>query len=135
MTNKQKFEHKFTRDDRLVPGCRQGRCGDAVTKSVFIPGATPALLIATNATFAYLQLLRGALLFTTYSIHFATLSFTYMGPSYIINWHAYGLQQAQAKEVEAERLHKRRREEDEGRTKGHRADGDSADGEGENTEG
>lgn len=98
-------------------------------QSVFTPGATPTLLIATNATFACLQVLLGALLFATYSVHFAILSFLCGGLWYSINWFAHELQQAQAKEVEAERLRKRKREEDEWRTKG-----DSADDEGEDTE-
>lgn len=106
--------------------------GDFITnlwQSVFTPGATPTLLIATNATFACLQLLLGALLFATYSIHFAILSFLCGGLWYSINWFAHELQQAQAKEVEAERLRKKKRGEDEWRTKG-----DVADDEGEDTE-
>lgn len=98
-------------------------------QSVFTPGATPTLLIATNATFACLQLLLGALLFATYSIHFAILSFLCGGLWYSINWFAHELQQAQAKEVEAERLRKKKRGESEWKAKG-----DSADDEGEDTE-
>lgn len=98
-------------------------------QSVFTPGATPTLLIATNATFACLQLLLGALLVATYSIHFAILSFLCGGLWYSINWFAHELQQAQAKEEEAERLRKKKRAEDEWRTKG-----DVADDEGEDTE-
>lgn len=106
--------------------------GDFITnlwQSVFTPGTTPTLLIATNATFACLQLLLGALLFATYSIHFAILSFLSGGLWYSINWFAHELQQAQAKEVEAERLRKKKRGEDEWRAKG-----DGADDEGEDTE-
>lgn len=97
-------------------------------ESVFTPGTTPTLLIATNATFACLQLLLGALLIATYSIHFAILSFLCGGLWYSINWFAHELQQAQAKEVEAERLRKKKREESEWKK------GDSADDEGEDTE-
>ncbi|CZT23327.1 related to PKR1 protein [Ramularia collo-cygni] len=98
-------------------------------QSVFTPGTTPTLLIATNATFACLQILLGGLLFATYSIHFAILSFLCGGLWYSINWFAYELQQAKGKEVEAERLRKKKREESEWRTKG-----DHADDEGEDTE-
>jgi hypothetical protein len=111
---------------------RPGNMADFITnlwQSVFTPGTTPTLLIATNATFACLQLLLGALLIATYSIHFAILSFLCGGLWYSINWFAHELQQAQAKEVEAERLRKKKREESEWRTKG-----DVADDEGEDTE-
>ena len=44
-------------------------------ESIFTPGPTPTLLIATNASFAALQLLFFALFIGTYSIHFVILSF------------------------------------------------------------
>lgn len=74
--------------------------------SVFTPGATPTLLVATNATFAALQALLLALLIATYSIHFAILSVLCGGLWYSINWFATELRAAQAKEAEAERLRK-----------------------------
>ncbi|EMD00098.1 hypothetical protein BAUCODRAFT_365231 [Baudoinia panamericana UAMH 10762] len=74
--------------------------------SVFTPGATPTLLIATNATFAALQFLLLALLVVTYSIHFLILSVLCGGLWVGINWFATELQAAQAKEEEAERLRK-----------------------------
>jgi len=104
--------------------------------SVFTPGPTPTLLIAANATFGALQLLLGALFLVTYSIHFAILSVLCAGLWYSVNWFANELQQAQAKEAEAERLRKQKksttRAEEHWRAKGEV--GDSADDEGEDTE-
>lgn len=62
--------------------------------SVFTPGPTPTLLVATNATFAALQLLFFALLLATYSVHFAVLSFLCAGLWWSINWFATELQAA-----------------------------------------
>lgn len=56
--------------------------------SVFIPGPTPSLLIATNATFAALQLVLAALLYATYSIHFVILSVLCAALWWSINWFA-----------------------------------------------
>lgn len=61
-------------------------------ESIFTPGPTPSLLIATNVTFAALQLVLGALLLATYSIHFIILSFLSAGLWYAINWFARELQ-------------------------------------------
>lgn len=100
-------------------------------ESVFTPGTTPTLLVATNATFAALQTLLAALLVATWSIHFAILSVLCGGLWYSINWFAIELQvaQAQAKEDEAKKAGKRKKD--------WRQDGevgDSADDEGEDTE-
>jgi len=73
-------------------------------QSVFTPGATPTLLIATNATFGALQLLLFALLIATYSIHFVILSALCAGLWWSINWFATELQAAQQKEEEAKRI-------------------------------
>lgn len=77
-------------------------------ESIFTPGPTPTLLIATNVTFGALQALLLALLVATRSIHFAILSFLCAGLWYSINWFAQELAAAKAKEAEAERLRKRR---------------------------
>lgn len=61
-------------------------------ESIFTPGTTPTLLIATNATFAALQVVLGALLIATYSIHFVILSFLSAGLWYAINWFAREVQ-------------------------------------------
>jgi ER protein Pkr1 len=54
--------------------------------SVFTPGPTPTLLVATNASFACLQLLLLCLLLTTYSVHFIVLSLLCGGLWWSINW-------------------------------------------------
>ncbi|KAE9581021.1 V-type ATPase assembly factor pkr1 [Colletotrichum fructicola] len=57
-------------------------------ESIFTPGPTPTLLVATNATFAALQVLLLLLFVGTYSIHFVILSFISGGLWYSINWFA-----------------------------------------------
>lgn len=69
-------------------------------ESIFIPGPTPTLLIATNVTFACLQVVLFALLLATYSIHFIILSFLSGGLWYAINWFARELQANHDREVE-----------------------------------
>jgi len=76
--------------------------------SVFTPGTTPTLLLATNATFASLQLVLGALLIGTRSVHFAVLSALCAGLWWAINWFAVELKKAERAEEEAKRLRKRR---------------------------
>jgi hypothetical protein len=70
--------------------------------SVFTPGPTRTLLIATNATFAALQLVLFVLGLATYSIHFVVLSVLCAGLWYSINWFAHEVRIAQAAQ-EAER--------------------------------
>ncbi|EXJ95319.1 hypothetical protein A1O1_00439 [Capronia coronata CBS 617.96] len=57
-------------------------------ESIFTPGPTPTLLVATNASFAALQFLLLVLLIATYSIHFVVLSGLCGGLWYAINWFA-----------------------------------------------
>ncbi|KAI1383269.1 Pkr1-domain-containing protein [Hypoxylon trugodes] len=77
-------------------------------ESIFTPGTTPTLLVATNATFACLQLVLFLLLLATYSIHFIILSFLCGGLWWAINWFAAELKIAQAKEAkEKTRLEQR----------------------------
>lgn len=99
-------------------------------EGVFTPGPTPTLLIATNVTFATLQLVLGGLLLATYSIHFLILSLLSGGLWWAINWFANELKEAQRKEEEAEKLRKKKREDwkDRGEVE------DSADDEGGETE-
>ncbi|KAK2750600.1 SMK killer toxin resistance protein [Myotisia sp. PD_48] len=66
--------------------------------SIFTPGATPTLLIATNVTFAALQLLFFALLIATYSIHFIILSFLCAALWASINWFASEIETARLEE-------------------------------------
>jgi hypothetical protein len=78
--------------------------------SIFTPGPTPTLLVATNVSFAALQLLFFALLVATYSIHFIILSALTAGLWWAINWFAGELRAAQAKEEEAKRIREARRD-------------------------
>jgi len=72
-------------------------------ESIFTPGPTPTLLIATNVTFAALQIVLGGLLFATYSIHFIILSVISGGLWAAINWFARELRIHQQQEEEKER--------------------------------
>ena len=55
-------------------------------ESVFIPGTTPVLVIATNVSFLLLQITLIALLVFTGSIHFIVLNFLCAGLWGAINW-------------------------------------------------
>ncbi len=91
--------------------------------SVFTPGPTPTLMVATNAAFAALQLILIALLLSTRSIHFVILSFLTAGLWWAINWFVGELREAQKKEDEAARIREARQ-----RAMGDRKDGmDSGD--------
>ncbi|KAH8676006.1 ER protein Pkr1-domain-containing protein [Xylariales sp. PMI_506] len=68
--------------------------------SIFVPGTTPTLLLATNASFAALQFVLFVLLLMTYSIHFVILSFLCGGLWWAINWFAAELKIEQAREAE-----------------------------------
>ncbi|KAK0730797.1 Pkr1-domain-containing protein [Lasiosphaeris hirsuta] len=72
-------------------------------ESIFTPGPTPTLLIATNVTFAALQLVLAALLFATYSIHFVVLSVLSGSLWAAINWFARELLEHQGQEEEKAR--------------------------------
>lgn len=90
-------------------------------ESIFTPGPTPTLLVATNASFAALQLLLFAMLLATYSIHFIILSLLCGGLWWSINWFAAEIRAAQEKEEEAKRIREARR--------GAKEKGDDGDGE------
>ncbi|KAM3512369.1 hypothetical protein MY11210_004008 [Beauveria gryllotalpidicola] len=66
-------------------------------ESIFVPGPTPTILRATNATFAALQVTLFALLVGTYSIHFVILSVLSAGLWWSINWFAAELEAAKAR--------------------------------------
>lgn len=69
--------------------------------SIFTPGPTPTLLIATNVTFAALQLVLFTLLLVTHSLHFVALSVLCAGLWYSINWFAQEVRATQlAQEAE-----------------------------------
>lgn len=72
-------------------------------ESIFTPGPTPTLLIATNVTFAALQIVLAGLLVATYSIHFLILSVLSGGLWAAINWFATELKEHQQQEEEKER--------------------------------
>lgn len=72
--------------------------------SIFTPGPTPSIIIATNASFAALQLVLLSLLILTYSIHFAILSVLSAGLWWAINWFVTELEAANQKEKEAHHL-------------------------------
>jgi len=55
-------------------------------RAIFTPGAPPALLLATNVSFALLQATLLVMLLTTYSIHFIFLSVICGGVWGGINW-------------------------------------------------
>ncbi|CAF9916728.1 SMK killer toxin resistance protein [Imshaugia aleurites] len=69
--------------------------------SIFTPGPTPSIIIATNASFAALQVVLLLLLIITYSIHFVVLSFLCAGLWWGINWFVTELESANRKEKDA----------------------------------
>jgi hypothetical protein len=104
-------------------------------ESVFTSGPTPTLLLATNVTFAALQLVLALLLFATYSIHFAILSTICGGLWWSINWFASEVAAVRAEEEEAKaKAEKEEREKEDEHVKGEREAGQDGDDEGESTE-
>lgn len=71
--------------------------------SIFTPGPTPTLLVATNAAFAALQLLFLTLLIATYSLHFLVLSVLCGGLWYSINWFATEIAKEQQNQTAKEK--------------------------------
>lgn len=92
--------------------------------SIFTPGPTPPLLLATNVTFAALQLVLLTLLILTYSIHFIVLSVLSAGLWSAINWFAKEVRANQAREEDAER--RRKRQTDKAERQDKRSDDSSA---------
>ncbi|KAL2020658.1 hypothetical protein VTK56DRAFT_8054 [Thermocarpiscus australiensis] len=72
-------------------------------ESIFTPGPTPTLLVATNVTFATLQVLLACLLLATWSVHFMVLSVLCGGLWAAINWFARELKEHQRQEEEKAR--------------------------------
>lgn len=72
-------------------------------ESIFTPGPTPTLLVATNVTFAALQVILALLLLATWSIHFMVLSVLCGGLWAAINWFARELKEHQRQEEEKKR--------------------------------
>lgn len=72
-------------------------------ESIFTPGTTPTLLVATNVTFAALQLVLAVLLVATRSVHFMVLSGLSGGLWWAVNWFARELKVHQQQEEEKAR--------------------------------
>lgn len=77
--------------------------------SIFTPGPTPSIIIATNASFAALQVVLLVLLALTYSIHFLILSFLSAGLWWAINWFVTELEAGNQKEEEAKKIREMRK--------------------------
>jgi hypothetical protein len=99
----------------------------ALWTSVFTPGATPSLLLATNATFGALQFLLFALLLATHSVHFIALSIISGALWWSINWFANEVRAGEAADREAKRRAKEK-EDGKGGTEGKGSDGDEEGG-------
>ena len=67
--------------------------------SIFTPGPTPTLVVATNASFAALQVLLLTLVLTTWNIHFMILSVLTAGLWSAINWFVRELEIAKAQQA------------------------------------
>ncbi|MCJ1325104.1 SMK killer toxin resistance protein [Thelotrema lepadinum] len=85
--------------------------------SIFTPGPTPTLVVATNASFAALQLVLLGLVIATYSIHFVILSFLSGGLWWAINWFVMELEASKQKEREESQGKKERSTGQQKRTK------------------
>lgn len=80
--------------------------------SIFTPGPTPSLIVATNVSFAALQSVLLVLLIATYSVHFVILSFLSAGLWWAINWFVTELEAAAKNEKETQHLRELREERD-----------------------
>jgi hypothetical protein len=90
---------------------------EGLWNSIFTPGPTPTLLVATNASFAALQFILFALLIATYSVHFIVLSLLCAGLWWSINWFVAELEAGKASE-EAKRREKEKSPEPEKGSRG-----------------
>lgn len=81
-------------------------------ESIFTPGVTPSIIVATNVSFAALQVVLLILLVLTYSIHFAVLSFLCAGLWWAINWFVTELEAANRKEKEGKQLREAKDDQD-----------------------
>ncbi|KAL8719351.1 MAG: hypothetical protein Q9225_003634 [Loekoesia sp. 1 TL-2023] len=70
--------------------------------SIFTPGPTHSILVATNVSFAALQTVLFILLLLIQSVHFIVLSILCAGLWWSINWFAAELEVARHKEKEQE---------------------------------
>jgi ER protein Pkr1 len=81
---------------------------EELINSIFTPGPTSTLIIATNASFACLQFLLLCLLIATYSVHFIVLSLLCAGLWWSINWFVAELQSAKPPDESDEQKPKER---------------------------
>ncbi|KAK6503399.1 SMK killer toxin resistance protein [Arthrobotrys musiformis] len=79
-------------------------------RAIFTPGAPPALLLATNVSFACLQLTLLAMLFLTGSFHFFFLSIMCVGVWGGINWFVREVEALRKVEEQAEGIRTIQRE-------------------------
>jgi hypothetical protein len=99
---------------------------EGLWNSIFIPGPTPTLLVATNASFAALQFILFALLVATYSVHFIVLSLLCAGLWWSINWFVAELEAGKVREeAEKEEAKKREKEKSPEPEKGSRGGSDT----------
>ena len=82
-------------------------------ESIFTPGATPTLVVATNISFSVLQLVLLVLLIATYSVHFLALSIISGGLWWSINWFVNEIRAADEKEQRAKKLREERKRREE----------------------
>ena len=68
-------------------------------ESIFTPGPTPSLVVATNVAFATLQTVLLVLLAATHSVHFVVLSTLCGGLWWAINWFVAELKASEAREA------------------------------------
>ena len=73
-------------------------------QSIFTPGPTHSLVVATNVAFAALQLVLLLLLIATYSVHFLILSFLSASLWWGINWFVNEINIQKALEEERKQL-------------------------------
>ncbi|KAF3936753.1 hypothetical protein ABW19_dt0202160 [Dactylella cylindrospora] len=79
-------------------------------RAIFTPGAPPALLLATNVSFALLQLTLLVMLFATYSYHFFFLSIMCAGVWGGINWFVREVERLQKVEEQATEIRRVQKE-------------------------
>ena len=70
--------------------------------SIFTPGPTPTLVVATNASFAALQLVLLGLVIATYNVHFVVLSVLCGGLWWAINWFTIELEASKQQQHQKE---------------------------------
>lgn len=104
---------------------------ESLWESIFTPGPTPPLILATNATFAALQALLLALLVATYSIHFVVLSALCGALWWAINWFVAELRSSE----ELKRAREKTPRPDDNLGRGEKEGGPLHDGEAEDEDG